>query len=222
MDRAVAIAEEAMNTLLPLVRVGMSEKQIAAMLKQALLDAGADDVSFSPIVASGPNSAIPHAVPTERLLQDGELLLFDWGALVDGYASDLTRTFAVGEIDPELKKVYEIVRQANEAGRTAIKPGLPAREVDRATRKIIEEAGYGPYFFHRTGHGLGLEVHEEPNILEGNAQPLQVGNTFTVEPGIYLADRGGVRIEDNILVTGDGYRSQTTFPRDLRNIGSGS
>jgi Xaa-Pro dipeptidase len=222
MDRAVAVAEEAMDMLLPQLRAGMSEKQIAAMLRQALLDSGADDVSFGPIVASGPNSAIPHAVPTERVVQEGELLLFDWGALVDGYASDITRTFAVGEIDAELRNIYELVRQANEAGKTAAAPGIAARDVDRAARTVIDAAGYGPQFFHRTGHGLGLEVHEEPNILESNGQPLQAGNVFTVEPGIYLAGRGGVRIEDDVLVTADGYRSLTTFPRELRVIGSGS
>ena len=219
MKRAVEVAERAMSTLLPHIRAGMSEKELAAMLTQALMDAGADTVSFSPIVASGPNSAIPHAVPTDRLVQEGDLLLFDWGAYVDGYASDLTRTFAVGEIELELQKIHEAVRLANEAGRAAVQPGLPAQEIDRAARQIIEEAGYGPEFFHRTGHGLGLEVHEEPNMVEGNSAPLLPGNTFTIEPGIYLAGRGGVRIEDDVLVTADGHHSLTSFPRELISVG---
>jgi Xaa-Pro dipeptidase len=220
MQKAVVVAEEAMNSLLPDIRIGMSEKQIAGMLTQKLLDAGADAVSFSPIVASGPNSAIPHAVPTDRQIQEGDLLLFDWGALVNGYASDLTRTFAVGEIEPELREIYEVVRLANEAGRSAVRPGVKAQDIDRAARTVIEEAGYGEMFFHRTGHGLGLEVHEEPSLKEGNLQQLKAGNVFTVEPGIYLDGIGGVRIEDNVLVTEDGYRSLSTYTRDLISLGT--
>jgi Xaa-Pro dipeptidase len=219
MRRAVAAAEDAMNALLPNIRIGMSEKQIAGMLTQAILEAGADAVSFDPIVASGPNSAIPHAVPTDRKIQDSELLLFDWGALVNGYASDLTRTFALGEIDPKLQEIYEVVRLANEAGQSAVRPGIAAQEVDRAARRVIEEAGYGDFFFHRTGHGLGLEVHEEPSLKEGNLNKLRAGNTFTIEPGIYLEGFGGVRIEDNVLVTEDGYQTLTSFPRELIMLG---
>jgi Xaa-Pro dipeptidase len=219
IERAVAVAEKALNSLLPNIRIGMSEKQIAGMLTQALLDEGADAVAFGPIVASGPNSAIPHAVPTDRKIQEGDLLLFDWGALVDGYASDITRTFAVGEIEPKLHEVYETVRKANKAGKSAVLPGTEAQEVDRAARSVIEEAGYGNTFIHRTGHGLGLEVHEEPSLKEGNLALLQEGNVFTVEPGIYLEGLGGVRIEDNVLVTADGHRSLTSFPRDLISLG---
>ncbi len=218
-ERAVAAAEKAMNALLPRVRIGMSEKQIASLLTQELLDAGADAVAFGPIVASGPNSAIPHAVPTDRQLQEGDLLIFDWGALVDGYASDITRTFAVGALEPDLLEIYEAVRLANEAGKSAIRPGIAAQEVDRAARKVIDEAGYSAQFLHRTGHGLGLEVHEEPSLVEGNATLLQAGNMFTVEPGIYLAGRGGVRIEDDLLVTADGSRSLTSLPRNLISLG---
>ncbi|MFL7838300.1 MAG: M24 family metallopeptidase [Candidatus Promineifilaceae bacterium] len=218
MKQAVAVAEEAMNALLPVIRIGMSEKQIAGLLTQNLLDAGADAVSFDPIVASGPNSAIPHAVPTDRKIEEGDLLLFDWGALINGYASDLTRTFAIGEIDPQLQEIYEAVRLANEAGKSAVFPGAAAQEVDRAARGVIKEAGYGDFFFHRTGHGLGLEVHEEPSLKEGNSQPLRVGNVFTVEPGIYLEELGGVRIEDDVLVTEEGHQSLTSFPRELISL----
>lgn len=219
MERAVVVAEQAMNALLPRLRVGMSEKQIAGMLTQELLDAGADAVAFGPIVASGPNSAIPHAVPTERQIQEGDLLLFDWGALIDGYASDITRTFAVGEVGADLREIYEAVRLANQEGKLAVRPGAAAQDVDRAARQAIEEAGFGDKFIHRTGHGLGLEVHEEPSLVEGNSTQLRVGNVFTVEPGIYLAGHGGVRIEDDVLVTAEGHRSLTSFPRNLISIG---
>jgi Xaa-Pro dipeptidase len=218
MDRAVSAAETAMHNLIPRIRLGMSEKELVGLLTLALLDAGADAPSFDPIVAAGSNSAIPHAVPTGNTVREGELLLFDWGALVDGYASDITRTFAIGEIDPELRRIYEIVRLANEAGKAAVRPGVHAEEVDAAARKLITEAGYGDQFTHRTGHGLGMEVHEEPSLVAGHKAPLQVGNVFTVEPGIYLEGRGGVRIEDDVLVTTDGYRSLTTFPRELITI----
>ncbi len=222
VERAVAAAEAAMGALLPLIRVGMSEKELASMLTQNLLDAGADAVAFGPIVASGPNSAIPHAVPTDRAIREGEFLLFDWGALVDGYPSDITRTYAVGDVDKELVAIYEAVRRANAAGKAAVRPGVPAQEVDRAARRVIEEAGYGELFIHRTGHGLGLDVHEEPSLVEGNLSELQAGNIFTVEPGIYVPGRGGVRIEDDVLVTAEGYRSLTSMPRKLIFVGQGT
>ena len=215
MERAVAVAEQAMHALIPQIGAGLSEKQVAALLTQELLNAGADAIAFGPIVASGPNSASPHAVPTDRLLQEGDLVVFDWGALINGYASDITRTIAVGEVDAELSKIYEIVRQANEAGKQAVRPGTAAQEIDRAARGVVRDAGYADQFFHRTGHGLGLEVHEEPSLLEGVTTPLEQGNVFTVEPGIYLDGRGGVRIEDDVLVTADGHRSLTSFPREL-------
>lgn len=219
MEKAVAVAERAIRSLLPRIKIGMSEKQVAAMLTQELFDEGAESIAFGPIVAAGPNSASPHAVPTDRPLQNGDLLVIDWGVYVDGYPSDITRTFAVGEIDDELKWIYEIVRAANEKGKLTAKPGASGQDVDRAARKVIADSGYGEQFFHRTGHGLGLEVHESPNMVEGNLEPLRPGNVFTVEPGIYLSGRGGVRIEDNVLVTLEGSRSLTSFSRDLITIG---
>jgi Xaa-Pro dipeptidase len=197
----------------------MSEKQVAAMLTQELLTGGADAIAFGPIVASGPNSASPHAWPTDRPLQNGDLLVIDWGVLIDGYPSDITRTFAVGEIDDELKHIYETVKLANSVGKQTARPGATGQDVDRAARKVIEDAGYGEQFFHRTGHGLGLEGHEVPNMVEGNLEPLLPGNVFTIEPGIYLSGRGGVRIEDDVVVTSDGCRSLTNFSRELITIG---
>jgi Xaa-Pro dipeptidase len=218
MERAVAVAEQALEALLPRIALGMSEKQIAALLTQELLARGGESIAFGPIVSAGPNGASPHAVPTDRPIQQGDLLVIDWGVYVDGYPSDITRTFAVGEIDPELQRIHEIVREANAQGKLAARPGVTGEEVDRAARAVIEAAGYGEYFFHRTGHGLGLEIHEEPNMVQGNTTPLEPGNVFTIEPGIYLAGRGGVRIEDNVLVTSDGRRSLTTFPRELMTV----
>jgi Xaa-Pro dipeptidase len=221
MEKAITAAESAINTLLPRIKIGMSEKQVAAMLTKELLAAGGDAIAFGPIVSGGPNSASPHAVPTDRPLQEGDLLVIDWGVFVDGYPSDITRTFAIGEVDAELRHIYETVKRSNEQGKLAARPGATGQDVDRAARKVIDDAGYGEQFFHRTGHGLGLEGHEEPNMVEGNNEPLLPGNVFTVEPGIYLPGRGGVRIEDDVLVTQDGCRSMTTFPRELIIIGVG-
>lgn len=216
MRRAVAIAQRSLLDVLPMVKPGISEKALAAELTLRLLRNGSDsELPFQPIVAGGPNGANPHAMPTERQLQRGDLLVIDWGARSNGYCSDLTRTFAIGDVDPELKMIYETVRQANAAGRAAGKPSASAGEVDFAARAVIEQAGYGQYFTHRTGHGLGLEDHESPYIFSGNEQRLSPGMTFTVEPGIYLPGRGGVRIEDNMLVTVDDSESLSDLPRDL-------
>ncbi|MCC6606119.1 MAG: aminopeptidase P family protein [Anaerolineae bacterium] len=219
MERAIAIAERAMERLIPQIEMGMTEKQVAAMLTQLQLEEGADAIAFGPIVSTGPNGASPHAVPTDRRLQAGDLLVIDWGCLVEGYPSDITRTFAVGELDPELRHIYETVKLANEQGVLASGPGATGQDVDRATREVIEDAGYGDYFIHRTGHGLGVEGHEPPFMMEANTEPLIPGNVFTVEPGIYLPGRGGVRIEDDIVITEDGYRSLTTMTRELITVG---
>ena len=218
--RAVVIAEDALKATLPLIRLGMTERELASELTMQLLRAGSQpEIPFSPIVASGPNSALPHATPTERALKPGDLLILDWGATADGYISDITRTFAVGEIDAELVKIHSIVQQSNASGRDAIRPDITAQDIDRASRAVIESAGYGQYFIHRTGHGIGLEAHEPPYIREGNPQSLTPGMTFTVEPGIYLPGRGGVRVEDDLLVTGTGGESISTYNREIEVIG---
>lgn len=219
MQRAIGVAERAMERLIPQIEIGMTEKQVAAMLTQLQLEEGADAIAFGPIVSAGPNGASPHAVPTERPLQTGDLLVIDWGCLVDGYPSDITRTFAVGVIDPELRHVYETVKLANQQGVLISRPGATGQDVDRAAREVIDDAGYGDYFIHRTGHGLGVEGHEPPFMMEANTEPLVVGNVFTVEPGIYLPGRGGVRIEDDVVITEDGHRSLTTMTRELITVG---
>ncbi|MDT8304460.1 MAG: Xaa-Pro peptidase family protein [Anaerolineae bacterium] len=219
IERAVAVAEIAMHNLLPQLRNGQTEKEVAALLMRELVTAGADGLAFEPIVSAGPNGASPHAVPTDRALQKGDLLIIDWGAMVDGYVSDITRTFALGVIPDELAHVYEVVKAANAAGRAAARPGQTGEAIDLAARTVIEEAGYGEYFIHRTGHGLGMEVHENPAIVRGNTEPLPAGAVFTVEPGIYLPGRGGVRIEDNVVITQDGSHTLTSFPRKLTAVG---
>ena len=217
--RAVRVAQAALDSTLPLVRIGMSEHEVASELTLQLLRAGSDpETAFSPIVASGPQSALPHAVPGKRRLVAGDLLLIDWGARVGGYVSDLTRTFAVGEVDAELARIHDIVCRANAEARSVVRPGATCSVVDQAARRVIAQSGYGEHFIHRTGHGIGLEEHEPPYIREGNEQPLAAGMTFTVEPGIYLQGRGGVRIEDNLVVTEQGSETLSTYPRELKVI----
>jgi Xaa-Pro dipeptidase len=220
MRQAVQIAERALAATLPRIRAGMTEREIAAELVVQTLRAGSDaDLPFAPIVASGPNSALPHAFVTDRVLQPGDLLTLDWGAATRGYFADLTRTFALGEVDPELKKIYELVKGANAAAKAAAKPGVTCASVDAAARKVIADGGYGEFFMHRVGHGLGLEGHEDPSMHGNNQLRLEAGMTFTVEPGIYLPNKGGVRIEDDVVVTADGCESFSTYPRELQVIG---
>ena len=221
MRRAVEIAEAALLATLPTIRVGQTERQIASELVVQALRAGSDvELPFAPIVASGPNSALPHAMVSDRTIQIGDLLTLDWGAAHGGYMADLTRTYAVGEIDPELKTIYELVRLANEAGRAASRPGAVAAEVDAAARAAITAGGYGEYFVHRVGHGLGLEGHEDPSMHGGNETALEPGMTFTIEPGIYLPGKGGVRIEDDVVVTENGCESLSSLPREMQVIGN--
>lgn len=219
MRRAVEIAQKALEATLPFIKPGITEKQIASELTINLFKAGSDtEFPFTPIVSGGPNGANPHATPSERALQSGDLLVIDWGAMHNGYASDLTRTFAIGKVEPEFEKIHQIVLQANTAARKIARPGISAGEVDRAARNVIEKAGYGAFFVHRTGHGLGMEGHEPPYIRSGSDQVLKVGMTFTIEPGIYLPERGGVRIEDDMVIVSDKAESLSTFPREIMQL----
>jgi Xaa-Pro dipeptidase len=220
IHKAVVVAQKALEAALPLFKIGMTEKEMAGELVVQLLKHGSgSEMPFAPIVSGGPNSANPHAWPTERKIQPGDLLVVDWGAGVEDYMSDLTRTFAVGDMEAEYRKIHQIVLEANAAGREAGKPGLPCSAVDRAARAVIEKAGYGEYFTHRTGHGLGLEGHEEPYIRGDNPQLLEAGMVYTVEPGIYLPGRNGVRIEDNLVITRDGVECLSDMLRELRVVG---
>ena len=216
MGEAVRIAECALSSTIMAVKPGVTEKEIAGRLVGRLLLEGSDpELPFFPIVSFGENAANPHATPTNRTLNSGDIILIDWGASHQGYFSDITRVFAMGDLRPEIDQIAKFVQDANSAARAAVKPGIPASAVDHAARQVIEDAGYGEYFFHRTGHGLGLETHEEPNISKFDLTILEPGMTFTIEPGIYLPKRGGVRIEDDIVVTEDGGLSLTSAPRDL-------
>ncbi len=216
MREAAKIAQAGLRATLRKIHEGMTEKEIANQLIINLLKAGSDpEMPFSPIVAMGENSANPHAVPTERKLRKGDLLLIDWGAGYHGYFSDITRTFTFGEVDPELVRIGEIVLEANRRGRQAGRAGVEAGAVDRSARSVIASEGYGDAFIHRTGHGLGMEAHEPPYIFGENDFILAPGMTFTIEPGIYLEGRGGVRIEDDVVVTEEGLESLTDMPREV-------
>ena len=219
MRCAVTASEAALRAALTHVEPGMTERDLASRLKIEMLLAGGEGLAFEPIAAAGPNAASPHAVPSGRAIQTGETIVVDFGTSVGGYLADITRTFSVGALNPQFVEVYEAVAAANEAGVAAAGPGIPARDVDRAARAVIERAGYGEYFTHRTGHGLGIEVHEQPYIGAGNERLLQPGMVFTVEPGVYLPGRGGVRIEDDVLVTSSGAERLTTFPRGHMALG---
>ena len=194
----------------------MTEREIAGRLTAALLRHGGESVPIEPHVQSGPNTALPHGATSDRRVEIGDFLLLDFVTTVAGYYADITRTFVVGaEPTAEQRRVYETVLAANAAGRAAARPGVTGEELDAIVRRVIDDAGYGPNFIHRTGHGLGLEVHEEPQIVAGNRTPLAPGMVFTIEPGIYLPGWGGVRIEDDVVVTEDGCESLTSYSRDL-------
>jgi Xaa-Pro dipeptidase len=219
LQKAVSIAQDSLVAVLPRIGAGLSERQVAAELVIELFRQGSEQpLPFSPIVSTGPNGATPHAAPSERTLQEGDLLIIDWGARWQGYVSDLTRTLAIGTVEDEAMRLHELVLRANAAGRSAAQPETACSAVDRAARSIIEAAGYSTFFNHRTGHGIGMECHEEPYIHDGNDTLLKPGMSFTVEPGIYLKGKYGVRIEDDVLITEDGSRSLSDFSRELLSL----
>jgi Xaa-Pro aminopeptidase len=200
MVRAAEIADTAFTETVKECREGMTEHQVAAKIVNEMRIQGADSVPFEPITGSGPNGALPHYRSGDRKLQRGDLVVLDYGCIYRGYFSDITRTIVVGSCDDERKKVYSIVRSAQEKAYQAAVEGIEAQSVDNAARKIIEAAGYGQFFIHRTGHGIGLEVHEDPYIVAGNSMKLDDGMAFSIEPGIYLPGKFGVRIEDIVVI----------------------
>lgn len=216
MQQAINLSQHALDQLLDWVKPGKTEREIAAKLDVLLSEAGSQGLAFSSLIQTGPNSALPHGGITDRVLQSGDYLLIDYGGKFEDYPADITRTFCVGTPTDEMRKIYETVLAANRAALAVTRPGVTCGEVDRAARTVITEAGYGEYFIHRTGHGLGLEGHELPQMAEGVVDILEPGNVFTIEPGIYIPGLGGVRIEDNVVVTFDGVRELTSYPRDLR------
>ncbi|KKU68178.1 MAG: Aminopeptidase YpdF (MP-, MA-, MS-, AP-,NP-specific) [Parcubacteria group bacterium GW2011_GWA2_47_16] len=204
LKKAAQISCKAFEKLLPFVKEGVTEKWLAKKLSDLLFDCGADSLSFDPIVASGANAVLPHAKPTDKKLKSGELVLIDFGATYKGYVSDMTRTVAIGKISPKLQKIYEAVREAQEMGCGVARAGVPARAVDSTCRETLKKHGLEKYFSHSTGHGIGLEVHELPHVSSGNTNLLEAGEVITCEPGVYIKDWGGVRIEDSLVVTKKG------------------
>ena len=198
---AARLADEALEAVLTSGITGRSERELALALEYEMRTRGAEGVAFAPIIAAGPHGARPHAEPRDVAVRAGELVVFDWGARVEGYLSDCTRTVAAGEPGAEAREVYELVRTAQATGRRAVQAGASAAEVDRQARVVIADAGYGEYFGHGLGHGVGLEAHESPSLNARSQDLLEAGNVITVEPGVYLPGRLGVRIEDLILVT---------------------
>jgi Xaa-Pro aminopeptidase len=197
---------------------GRAEREVARACEARIRDLGAEP-SFPPIVAAGANGALPHAEPGERRIDRNELVVFDMGAQLDGYCSDSTRTFATGEPADEARDVYELVRRAQAAALEAVKPGIGGKEVDSVPRTMIAEAGHGEHFGHGTGHGVGLEVHEGPRLAATSGDELREGNVVTVEPGVYVPGRFGVRIEDLVVVKADGHRNLSGLPKELEIVG---
>lgn len=212
--RAIDTAEQAFRKIREMIRPGVSERDIAVELEYQMRRLGAKKSAFDIIVASGPRSALPHAVASDRIIQKGDLVVMDFGCQLGGYHSDITRTFIIGSGSSVQKNIHNIVRQAQEKCFTFIRPGTTSKAVDLGARNHIDSSGYGYAFSHGTGHGVGLEVHEEPRIYKDNPSVLQTGCVFTIEPGIYLENIGGVRIEDMVLVTEKGFRILTNLSRE--------
>lgn len=219
IERACRISDEALAATLPRIHAGATERDIARWLEAEMFAHGADGLAFDTIVGAGPNSAKPHHEPTARPVEEGEMLLIDFGASVDGYHSDQTRTFTVGPAQEWQREIHAVVLAAQTAGRVAASDGAGLCDVDWAARQVISEAGFGEFFGHGLGHGVGLEIHEAPYFSARATGMLHAGSSVTIEPGIYLPDRGGVRIEDTIWVGEGPSRPLTTSQRDLVALG---
>jgi Xaa-Pro aminopeptidase len=215
MRKAQAITDKAFAEVCPRIKVGMTELELQAELIYCLYKNGATGLAFDPIVVSGPNSSLPHGVASERVIQEGDFVTMDFGALYNGYCADMTRTVAVGYATEEMEKVYNTVLEAQLAGLAISKAGVPGKDIDGAARKVITDAGYGPYFGHGYGHSLGLEVHENPSPNGRNEKPMPVGAVASAEPGIYLPGKFGVRIEDTCVFLEDGIEILTKNPKNL-------
>ncbi len=217
--KAVGVAEAAFVRIKPCIKTGTVEKTIALRLEEALRKEGSEGLPFDIIVASGENSAMPHAKPTSRRLKPGDLVIVDWGARVGGYCSDMTRTFLLkGKGLSKKKNIYNVVLRANRRAAGEAKAGMKTASIDNVARDVIKKAGYGEYFGHATGHGVGLDVHERPSISARGRETMREGMVFTVEPGVYVPGLGGVRIEDMVEVRPRGARGLTSLPRRLEII----
>lgn len=213
--KAQEIAEKAYDELLRFIRPGVTEREAALELNRLIFEYGAEELSFETIVLSGANTSMPHGVPSDKPIREGEFVLMDFGAVWNGYHSDMTRTVCVGKPTEEMEKVYNIVLEAQLAGLAAARPGMTGSELDRISREIIEKAGYGDCFGHSLGHGVGLEIHEKPNASPGYKLPLKKGEVVTVEPGIYIAGKFGVRIEDFVILTENGCDNLTKCAKNI-------
>jgi Xaa-Pro dipeptidase len=213
MEKACALTDLGVDAAGRLLAPGKKAADVAVEVERLLKEKGAQAVGMS--LATGVDTALPHAGTSSRPIVDGDLAWLDLMVSVDGYWGDITRTFAIGNVSGEMKRVYRVVLEAQENARTKTRPGMSGAEVDALARDVIASYGYGDYFIHRTGHGLGLEVHEDPYVVASNNTPLPVGSTFTIEPGVYLPGKGGVRIEDDVVLTERGARSLTSYPRNL-------
>lgn len=216
IEQAISISELALGETLEDVRAGVTERQVQARLKNRMLSHGAEGFAFDPIALAGGNAANPHGTPSSAELRPGDVLLIDFGARAAGYNADITRTFFVGHATDEHAAIYETVRLANERGRAVSRPRLTCHDLDFDVTAVLRESPFEDLIVHKTGHGLGLDVHEPPQVMIGNDQPLVPGAVITIEPGLYRADEIGVRIEDNVLITEQGSRSLTGFDRSLR------
>jgi Xaa-Pro aminopeptidase len=215
LARASRIADRGFEALTAETFVGRSEREIAWRLRELLHAHGADELSFETIVASGVNGALPHAHPTDRIVERGTLVTIDWGVRIDGYCSDCTRTISTGSLPPELRRAYDVCLEAQKRACANIKAGLTGVEADALAREPITAAGFGDSFGHGLGHGVGLAVHEAPRLSTESTDTLEVGHIVTIEPGIYLTGLGGVRIEDLAVVREDGVELLTAFPKEL-------
>lgn len=213
MIRAQRISEKALDRVLHIIRPGMTEKEVMAELVYYMLKNGSEGNSFDPIVVTGANTSMPHGVPGDTVIKNGDFVTMDFGSLSDGYCSDMTRTVAVGFATEEMQRVYGIVLEAQLAGIAAARSGVPGKVIDQAARNVIEKAGYGPYFGHGFGHSLGLDIHEPPNANPRGETPMAVNDVCSAEPGIYLPGKFGVRIEDVMIIRPDGAEVITKAPK---------
>lgn len=220
LREAIRLSEAALEATLAEIRVGMTETEVEGILLRNLFSHGADGLSFAPIVAAGDNAAKPHAhARPDYRIKPGDALLFDFGGTYQGYSADITRTFFVREVSEHDRAFYDTVLAANARGRAVARPGVTASELDDAVLKVLEQSQFAQFARHKTGHGLGLDIHEAPQIMRGNGQVLEPGMVFTIEPGLYRDGEAGVRIEDNVVVTDTGIECLTRFPRELRIVG---
>ena len=215
MRKAQDITDRAFADVLTRIRPGMTELELQAELIYCLYKNGGQGLSFSPIVVSGPNTSLPHGVAGERIIQNGDFVTMDFGVLYQGYCSDMTRTVAVGFVTEEMEKVYHTVAEAQKAGIAATRAGVTGKSIDTAARKVIADAGYGPYFGHGYGHSVGLEIHEAPNCNQAAEGMMEENMVCSAEPGIYLPGKFGVRIEDVVIFTADGCEDITHSPKNL-------